>query len=508
MNRILPILGTALLLLSQPAFSAIDIAPDVEDGVQAGAERDLWYVVELLGQRAGYFHVESQWVPYEEGEALRVREVLRNRMARSNGGVTEEVRVASTTTRYEAADGRTLRVENLLDQGGGATRSHVEVLGKKARVTLTGAAGERSFEIPWDEALMGPRAAEEALDELVQGDTDTITYKVFSFEAGNRVLDMKARVVERREDGTVVLEQEFVGLGAVARETYDPQGILLRQEVGPVVLRLADRDEALIPVEASLEAFQRIVVSLDRRLPRDLAEGAFRLVPRDEGEDLSLERLFVEDGRQTIQRDGEGEVLTVRRLDAPWQEARPRSFDPAPYLQPSSLIESDDPQIRRLARDLARQEKDPAAVARRLEKWVHDHIGFSGAGIGLASARQTLDSKDGDCTENAFLLAALLRAVEIPSRVVVGLVGAGEEEDRSLFVPHAWVEAYVGGWLPLDAAVYAPQLDISHLAMAKSDGSEEGALIELTVPLLEGLGRFDLAWVPSRTLSPAPTAFP
>ena len=220
----------------------------------------------------------------------------------------------------------------------------------------------------------------------------------------------------------------------------------------------------------------------------------FRLLPRPGGGELSLAKLFVEDGRQSLARDAEGrEVLVVRQVEGPWPDpAQP--FEAAPFLQPSSLIESDDPEIRQVARRLAAQESEPWALARRIERWVHDHIGFTGAGIGLASARQTLDSKDGDCTENAFLLAALLRAAEIPSRIVVGLVGAGEEKGRTRFVPHAWAEAYVGGWIPLDSAVYAPKVDITHLAMAKSDGAEEGALLEITIPLLEGLGQFDLVW--------------
>ncbi len=491
-----------LVLLAVPGYtdgagSAVkDERPgsDVEAPATRELERDLWYAVELLGQRSGYFHIEIRWVPFGGAEALRTREVLRNEMARTNGGVTEEVRVSSTTTRFEAPDGRTLRIENDLDQGGGPTRSRVEILGDRARVTLNGAAGERSFEIPWDESFMGPGAAQEAIDELIGGETDTVTYKVFSFEAGNRILDMKARVVERRPGGGVVLEQEFGGLGAVARETYDRDGTLLRQEVGPVVLRLTGREEALAPIEASLEAFRRITVSLDRRVPHHISQGAFRLMPRPGGEDLSLKQLFVEDGRQSVARDEEGrEILLVRSLSEPWPEpATP--FDPQPFLQASSLIESDDPQIRRLARSLVTDGVDPLAHARRLERWVFDQIGFSGAGIGLASARQTLDSKDGDCTENAFLLAALLRAVNIPSRVVVGLVGAGEDEGHTRFVPHAWVEAYIGGWLSLDAAVYAPQVDVTHLAMAKTNGAEEGALLDVTVPLLKGLGRFDLAW--------------
>jgi transglutaminase-like putative cysteine protease len=142
--------------------------------------------------------------------------------------------------------------------------------------------------------------------------------------------------------------------------------------------------------------------------------------------------------------------------------------------------------------------------AERLERWVREHVHYSGSGVGLATAGQTFRSRDGDCTENAFLLTALMRAAGIPARVVVGLVYAGgggsgggaEEKPRPALVPHAWVEAHLeDGWRAFDSAVYSSPVDATHLAMAKSAGQEEGALLEVTVPLLSALGHFDLEWV-------------
>jgi transglutaminase-like putative cysteine protease len=162
---------------------------------------------------------------------------------------------------------------------------------------------------------------------------------------------------------------------------------------------------------------------------------------------------------------------------------------------PSSLVESDHAEIVARAREVA-GDLPPRGRAERLERWVHQHVGYRGSGIGFATAVQTLRSRDGDCTEHATLLAALLRAAAVPSRLVVGLAWAQAERDAWRFVPHAWVEAWVdGAWLPLDAALYAPVVDATHLAMAKSAAADEGALLEISAPLLRGLGRFDLELV-------------
>ena len=76
----------------------------------------------------------------------------------------------------------------------------------------------------------GPTAKERKLS----GEAREVTVQTFSFEAGGRVLEVKLRLLERREDGTAVVEQEMVGLGVKTREEYRADGTMVRQEVGPV----------------------------------------------------------------------------------------------------------------------------------------------------------------------------------------------------------------------------------------------------------------------------------
>lgn len=510
----LPLLALAALalFLALPflATPSLDAKERPASAAAASAEEELWYVVELLGERSGYFHRSVRQVLDGGRPVVQIREVLRNELTRLNSGMTETVAVTSRTLRQETPTGETLWIENEIDQGGGPLTTRLSVDGEAALVETTGASGVRRQEIPWRDDVMSPRVAEETLESLIRGERQRVEYRVFSFEAGNVLLEMEARVLERREDGTVVVEQDLGALGTKTREIYDADARLLRQEVGPVVLRLASREEALAPLEASLSAFERFTVLLDRRLdqPRKLRRAGYRLLPRPGAESLSLDQVFAVDGRQTFDREGDREILRVEVPPEPWRDSRKeadgkegrgekeRGIDEPAYLRPSSLIESDDPEIIQIARKQAGSLEDPLAAARRLEKWVHRNVGFRGAGIGLGTARQTLDSRDGDCTENAFLLAALLRAVEIPSRIVVGLVSAGSAEGRTTFVPHAWVEAWVGsGWIGLDSAVYGPRVDAAHLSMAKSAGGEEGALVQMTAPLLAGFGKFDLEWV-------------
>jgi len=90
---------------------------------------------------------------------------------------------------------------------------------------------------------------------------------------------------------------------------------------------------------------------------------------------------------------------------------------------------------------------------------------------GHYSALETLARRAGDCTEAAVLLAALGRAIGIPTRVASGLVYSREDYHgvANVFMPHSWVLAYVDGkWRSFDAAL--DRFDATHIALVIGDG--------------------------------------
>jgi hypothetical protein len=90
---------------------------------------------------------------------------------------------------------------------------------------------------------------------------------------------------------------------------------------------------------------------------------------------------------------------------------------------------------------------------------------------GHYTALDTIVRRAGDCTEAAVLLAALGRAVRIPTRVVSGLVYSRDDYHGlgNVFVPHSWVLAYVDGeWRSFDAAL--DHFDSTHIALIIGDG--------------------------------------
>src|SRR5262249_61013738 len=111
---------------------------------------------------------------------------------------------------------------------------------------------------------------------------------------------------------------------------------------------------------------------------------------------------------------------------------------------PEPLLQSKDPQIVRLARHIQRRDRDPRAVAERLNAWVHDSVADR-ITFGVPNALQVLKTRSGDCNEHTQLFVALARAIGLPARVAAGLAYVDGK-----FYYHAWPEIYLDDWVAVD----------------------------------------------------------
>ena len=123
-----------------------------------------------------------------------------------------------------------------------------------------------------------------------------------------------------------------------------------------------------------------------------------------------------------------------------------------------------------------RREHRPALVP--VKAHPHGRLGVEGA-----------RAAEGDCTEHATLLCAMLRADGIPARVGSGLIYAdrfaGEEE---IFGYHMWTQALleIDGqerWVDLDPTLPSRAFDATHIAVATS--SLAAGAIDAGAPVIE-----------------------
>ncbi len=119
------------------------------------------------------------------------------------------------------------------------------------------------------------------------------------------------------------------------------------------------------------------------------------------------------------------------------------------YLEPEELIQSDDPEIMELAKEITMGAEDSWDAMKKLSEWVH--VKIKGAIPGGGDAKGVLKTREGECGGHSRLLTAFCRAVGIPARVCMG--GAYVPDNGGFFGQHMWVEVYMGeaGWIPVDA---------------------------------------------------------
>ena len=318
------------------------------------------------------------------------------------------------------------------------------------------------------------------------------------------------RYVLQDADDPIEIEGELRAAGRWAiSESYAPllttiawidrEGILLRTEASmmgtSMVVTIATDDpraeSVLRSARPSAELPEMLVQSFvrpDRAIesPRTTRRGVYRL--RVAGLDgRQLLEIVPSAGTQTVQPDGDTLLVTVD-LDQPG-EPQPIT-DPEALRRPSRYLDFDSEPVRELLAAWRLEKADAASAesdirrAESLRRWVAAHLRDKNLGTILGSASETAANGSGDCTEHAVLLAALLRAEGIPSRVAVGLIYAERfAGEHDIFAYHMWTQAWIDGdrarWFDLDATLpVGASYDATHLLFSSSALDDEG------IPLL------------------------
>ena len=147
-------------------------------------------------------------------------------------------------------------------------------------------------------------------------------------------------------------------------------------------------------------------------------------------------------------------------------------------LLPSGVVQSRDPMIRKLALSISPREAAPDDKIRAVLAWIDHNIRKEA--VDTFSALDVLDARRAECQGHAYLYAALMRALEVPTRVVNGLVYAPEFGG---FLYHTWAESLTGGaWRAVDPTLDQDPADATHIALVRGEN-----LNDLT-PLIDWVG--------------------
>jgi tetratricopeptide (TPR) repeat protein len=188
----------------------------------------------------------------------------------------------------------------------------------------------------------------------------------------------------------------------------------------------------------------------------------------------------VKNADQTVEQKSATELLLriSARRSAPEKAVELPVKDPqfAAYVKPTAEFAADDEQVKKQAREIAGEDRDAWSVARKLADWTHQNLEWKA--VANADARQTLATREADCSEFSTLFVAMARSLGLPARIVSGLAYGG-----SSFGGHAWVEVWAGKWIELDPTWGTHFVDATHIRNESSAlvASASLSLIELEV---------------------------
>jgi len=153
----------------------------------------------------------------------------------------------------------------------------------------------------------------------------------------------------------------------------------------------------------------------------------------------------------------------------------------AKSLAADAFVQSDHPKIRQQADAIVGRISEPWDKALAIHDWVFARLDKE-AVLSIPSALEVLERRRGDCNEHTVLFTALARAVEVPTRIAIGLVWSDE---LAGFYYHAWPEVFVGEWVWMDPTLDQPVADATHIKLLNGG-------IESWPRLLPFLGRLGI----------------
>jgi hypothetical protein len=499
MQRYLVWCGVALLAVSPVRAQEAPVSKRV---------LDLWEATYLDGAKMGYQHTTVDRLERDGQKVYRTTKFLHLTLKRYNSVVKQQF----ATTTEETADGQVvgLSMTHYLPQGRQMIQSG-RVQGDSLIVrTPTDPEGKP---VPWKAGVIGQYGQE-------------VLFQVHKVKPGDRfrfldyqlplltAVPIQVVVKNREEKDVLVVKQE----GEETKGAFSKQE-LLRAEMTPDKVRIGEnemrlprlivwlddklqvvRQESDVPGLGRMTSYRttrelaekegvapalladlglKTLVPLDRRIPNahEAGEVVYRITVKDDDDPGTL---FTRDARQKIEniKDNTFE-LRVQAIRGPREVENPADAKEE-FLKSSYFLDSDDDKIRDRARRLTGDTADPWEKARRLEKWVHEHM-RENTEVNFTPASQILQDLQGDCRQNAMLLATLCRAAGVPARTAVGLVYVNDPQRGPLLGFHMWTEVWVKGqWLMLDAVFGQGSVGAEHLKVADNSWQD----IQTLAPLL------------------------
>lgn len=445
---------------------------------------ETWTGMYIQGQKIGW----SSTITREAGRENWTRSESRSVISSSLLGSALSMRMESISD-YDDA-GKLRRMVFVMDSAGRTLRVDADFQDTQiiAKSVSGGQSTDRVIPIPEGALVIEDPGAYLLEDgQFVQGrkvefhifDPNTLSLIKGSAEVrGKKKITTPAGEVEAREI--------FVNDPRASMTLYvDDEGEMIKS-VGPMGIEMIaePKEKAMAIPDAGSGPIADIAEASAIRPDKPISNWTSRkkLKLRVTGADLSR---LPSGGHQTITQEGDAWIVELHPINPADTKNAPKvgavkGMDE--WMASDIRVPSDDADIVKLAQTLIDKNDTVLEAAEKARSYVHQTVAAN-AGIGvMRDAKEILETKEGVCRDHAVVMAAILRAAKVPSRLVSGLVYA-----NGRFYYHAWVEVWSGEkWIGFDSTRSMPMLTVGHIKLAQGSVADafsafliDGAKIEV-----------------------------
>jgi hypothetical protein len=239
------------------------------------------------------------------------------------------------------------------------------------------------------------------------------------------------------------------------------------------------KEDALKIAASSSDLVKQASVPFNFSLPVDTLFLRIKIAGVDIG------KLELQGGRQVLK----GDILEVRREDLKKMTSCLKSESlnlepevPGYFLKDTTFIQSRDPSIVAMAKEIVKGETNRLRAAELIYDWVYKNI-EKVPSISIPVSTEVLRTKKGDCNEHSVLFTALARAAGIPTKISLGLV----YKDGSFYY-HVWPEIFTAQWIAVDPTLGQFPADAAHIRLFTGDLDKQTQILSVLGKIkLEGL---------------------
>ncbi len=458
-------------------------------------QEDNWYSVTIDGVKSGWSHklieVDS------ETNNIKSREI--QNMTLSRGGM--EITIKVTSTFLETASGDPISAHST-QEAMGMVQESTWVFGTEQLEMTTAAGGEpivKKVPLP-KEPWLTPQAVKRMFKKKMGEGAKAITYQTMASELGPSVITVM--MTKSGESTLDVLGNKMNVIGwetvndkisVKGTEFYTDSGLHVGSKMnagfGAIENKIMSKYDAMSPINEVPEMMVSLFVEPNKPIANDLSTLTMLVKTKN---DTKVKLPSV--GMQHATSHEDGTATLVVDLESPIAATKAELTDKK-YLDASAICDGTDEAVIAIATGVLAslsEDSDDSAKALALRSAIHEFIEDKNMSTAFASASQVARSKEGDCSEHAVLLCGVLRAADIPSRGVMGMVYAPTfGGPNGAFGWHMWSQALIDGrWVDLDATLKTPY-SVGHIATLTSSLSDEDFAAEMA-GIIETIGNLEV----------------